>query len=144
MAGEITVNGSLAINKGNLSYQSLPTSFVADMDGTPDGPTPGAITATTAGVDVDLSELASFGVCRIQNLDSTNYVDVGIRDPETVKFYPLMRLLAGESYPIRLSPDLQEEYGTGAGTGTTGADTNRLHIKANTASCNVIVDAFPA
>lgn len=144
MAGEITVTGALAINKEKLSYQSLPTSFTADMDGTPDGPTPGAITATLDGTDIDFSELESFGVCRIQNLDSTNFVDVGIVDPETEKFYPILRLLAGESFPMRLSPNLQEEYGTGAGTGTTGANTNRLRIKADTAPCNVIVDAFPA
>lgn len=143
MAGEATLNVSLAINKGNLSYQSLPTSFTADVSGT-DGPSPGAITATLAGIDIDLSELTTFGFCRFFNMDATNFVDVGIVDPETEKFYPFMRLLAGEGYVFRLSPDLQEEYGTGAGTGTTGANTNRLRLKADTAPCNVIVDAFEA
>ncbi len=143
MAGEAIVTSSLAINKGNLSYQSLPTSFTADVSGT-DGPTPGAITVTLAGIDVDLSELTTFGFCRIHNMDSTNFIDVGIIDPETEKFYPIMRLLAGEGYVLRLSPDLQEEFGTGAGTGTTGANTNRLHAKADTAACNVIFDAFEA
>ncbi len=112
------------------------------MSGTK-GPTPGSFDASVDGTDVSLSELTTFGLCRIINYDTSNFVDVGIWDPETVKFYPIVRLLAGEFFVMRLSPDLQEEF-AGTGTGTTGADTNRLRIKADTAICNVSVEAYEA
>jgi len=106
------------------------------------GPTPGQITCTTTGTNVDLSVLATPGLCRIQNLDGTNFVTVGIWDPETEVFYPLLELLAGESYALRLSRDLAWEFATG--TGTIGPETNTLRIKADTASCDVLVEAFEA
>jgi hypothetical protein len=55
-------------------------------------------------------------------------------------FYPLIELLPGESYVFRLSRNIQEQY-AGTGTGTTAPD-NRLRIKANGASCVVLVEAF--
>jgi len=143
MSDEATIRSSLLVKQGETDYQSRPTTFNADVaEGS--GPTPGAITVSTAGTDVDLSELATPGLCRMQNLDETNYVTFGIFDPETVKFYPLGELLPGESYVLRLAHDIEEEYGTGAGTGTTGADTNRLRIKAHAAACVVLVEAFGA
>ncbi len=74
------------------------------------------------------------------NQDSTNFVEFGIWDGTS--FYPVGRLLAGESYVLRLSPNLGEEYGTG--TGTTGEGINTLRFKADTASVNVLVEAFEA
>lgn len=141
MADEVTVRSSMIIKKGNLDYVSRPTVFTADMDtAAPDGPSPGSITVSTAGTDVDLSELSVPGFCVLYNLDSTNYVTYGIWDPEGARFYPLGELLPGEIYILRLARNIQEELGTG--TGTLGADTNRLRIKANNASCNIFVGAF--
>lgn len=145
MADEATIRSSLQIRKDDgaglvqLDYRSQPTAFQADVTGVL-GPTPGAFVATTAGTDVDLTELTTPGLCRISNLDATNYVTVGIWDPEGNTFYPADEVLPGESYVKRLARDIEEEYGTGAGT--TGANTNRLRIKANTAACNVLVEAF--
>lgn len=142
MANEAQVRASLQIKKGNLDYRSNPTVFNADVTGT-DGPTPGTITCAVApGTDVSLSELSTPGLCVIQNLDSTNYVTVGVRDPESNLFYPFMELLAGEIYVFRLSRNVEEEFATG--TGTVGPNTNRLRIIANTAACNVFVGAFEA
>lgn len=139
MANEATVTSNLRIVAGNINYQSQPTSFRATVTGRK-GPTPGAIAVSTAGTDVDLSELTTPGLCRIQNLDTTNYVQVGIWEPDTSKYYPIMELLAGESYVFRLSRDVGEQY---AGTGT-GTDTpnNTLRLKAFGAACNVVVEAF--
>lgn len=141
MADEATLTVSLRIAKGNLIYQSFPQAFTADMTGTK-GPTPGAITATTVGTLVDLSQLTQPGLCRLMNLDASNYVTVGMYDPQTLKFYPLLELLPGETFPLRLSRDLAEEYGTSPGTGTTGQANNRLMVRANAASCVVLVEAF--
>lgn len=140
MANEITVRASLQIRKGNLDFQSKPTQFRATMTGL-DGPTPGTITCAVApGTDVNLTELGTPGMCFIQNLDATNYVTVGIRDPETNFFYPMMELLPGEFTVFRLSRSVEEQFATG--TGTVAAATNRIRIIANTAACNVLICAF--
>jgi hypothetical protein len=76
------------------------------------------------------------------NLDADNFFAYGIWDPEGHTFYPLGELLVGEFTILRLSRDLQEEYGTAPGTGTIGADTNRLRLKAHTAACIALVEAF--
>jgi len=141
MADEAAIRVSLAIRKGEIDYSSRPTMFQADVAGAK-GPVPGAVLCSTAGTNIDLSELTTPGLCRIQNLDSANYVTVGPYDPETATFYPMLELLAGETFPFRLSRDLGWQYGTAAGTGTTGAETQTLRIKAHTAACNVLVEAF--
>ncbi len=141
MTDEAQIRTSLQINKNSIEYRSLPAAFSADVSGTK-GPTPGAVTFSTAGEDVDLTGLTVPGLCRLQNQDSTNYVSYGIWDPEGNTFYPLGELLPGESYILRLSRDIEEEFGTGGGT--TGPNTNRLRIKADTAACVVLVEVFEA
>ena len=141
MANEAALVNSLHLVVGYVDYRPLPTSFYENVTGSK-GPCPGAFTASVEGTDVDFSQLTTPGLCRIINLDTTNSVDVGIWDPETSTFYPYQRIHPGKSYVIYLSPDLQEQYGTG--TGTTGANTNRMRVKAVTVACNVSVEAFEA
>lgn len=141
MANEATLQISLQIKKNSLEYQCRPTSYKADVSGQK-GPVPGAFTVTTYGTDLDLAELTTPGLCRIQNLDETNYVEWGIYDPVTDAFYPLGEILATESYVIRFSRNVQEQY-EGTGTGTT-TPTKRVRFKANTANVNVLVEAFEA
>ena len=137
MSDEATLLVSLQIKNGNLDYRSYPTSFTADVTGKK-GPVPGAITAPTSGVSVSLAELTTPGLCRIANLDETNYVTVGILDPDG-DFYPLMEVLPGEFYTLRLSRALGQSWGVGTATTDSGCT---LHIQADTASCNVLVEAF--
>jgi len=140
---DVTITASMYIKKEKLEYQSKPTAFTGSIaTSNPKGPVPGAIQVTLEGVSIDLSELTTPGYCRIINLDDTNFLEYGIWDPEGATFYPLGEVLAGESYPLRLSRNLQQEYGTG--TGTTGANTNRLRLKADTAALNASVEAFEA
>lgn len=143
MSDEATVNSGLNARfpSGKLDYQSRPTTFRADMS-TDAGPAPGRVTVSTAGSDVNLSAITTPGLCRMINLDSTNYVQVGLYDPETVKFYPMLEIMPGESYVLRISRDIKEEYGTGAGTGTTGASTNTLRMKAIGGACECLVEIF--
>lgn len=142
MSREAIVRSSLIIRTGNLDYRSNPTGFVADVAGI-NGPTPGAITVPVEGVDVDFSQLTAFGgLCRLANLDDTNFLTWGIHDPETDLFYPVGKVLAGETYVLRLADDLEQELGTGSGTGTAGPSTNRLRLKADTASVVALVEAF--
>lgn len=142
MANEATVRSMLQIKKTSgsitqIEYTSSPSTFQADVTGTK-GPSPGAVTVTTSGTNIDLTELTTPGLCRISNQDATNYVEVGVKDASTSVFYPLMELLPGESYVIRLSRNVGEEYYS-----TTGTDTgNSIHCKANTASVVVLIEAF--
>lgn len=135
MANEITVNCGLNIKNGSLDYAARPNSFRADMS-TIGGPTPGTIAVPVTGVQIDLSGLSTPGICRIQNLDTTNYVTVGIYDG--VSYFPLMELLAGESFIIRLYRHLGDEF---VGTGTP-SDVNQLYAMADTAECKLLVEAF--
>jgi len=133
------VQSSLRIQQNNLNYQSQPTSFNPTITGT-NGPTPGATTIPTTGADVTFSQLTSLGgLCRLMNIDKTNYVTVGMRDKTTNVFYPLIELLPGESYVCRLSRKIgKEEVGTGTFSGTNTV----FHAKADTASVILLIDAF--
>ena len=140
MANEASIRVSLTIRKDNLFYQSQPSFFQADITGTAKGPVPGAMAVPTTGKIVDFGELTIPGLCKLHNLDETNYVEYGIYDPQIDVFYPLGEIMAGEVYVIRLSRNLLEEY-TGTGTGTTAA-TNKFMLKAQGASCNCVIEAF--
>lgn len=145
MSNEATVRVSLSIRKVSdgivlLDY-SRTAGYQEDVTGTK-GPSPGAIAVSTDGVAVDLSEITTPGWCWFHNQDGTNRVTVGIRDPDSGYFYPMLDLLPGMRYPVYLSQDLLEQYeGTGTGTGTVN---NQLWIKAFTAACNVLVEVFEA
>lgn len=135
MANEATIRASLQIKKDSLDYRSNPTTFNATVN-TTKGATPGGITATVAGVVIDLSALSTPGFCRIHNLDDSNFVTFGVYDG--VSFFPLLELLPGEFQVIRLSRYVNLEF---VGTGTN-ADTNQFMVRADTADCEVNVEAF--
>lgn len=141
MADEARIVSSLYIKTSPLVYQSQPTAFTADVSGCK-GPVPGAILVSTAGTSVAFGELTTPALCRIMNLDDANFIEFGVWEPDTGTFYPLGEVLAGETYVLRLSRNLASQYGTG--TGTTGADTASLRLRADTAACNVVVEAFEA
>jgi len=128
MANEARVTSGINISKGYLVYDAKPASFVAAVAGVK-GPTPGQLAVSTSGTDVSFAQLASpGGLCRLMNLDATNYVTYGIWTGAT--FCQLGELLPGESYVLRLS------RGLGDGAGHT------LRLKANAAACNCLVEAF--
>lgn len=146
MANEAQIQSGLRVLKRSgtitlMDYNARPSAFLATVTGTK-GPLPGSVTASVSGTDVDFSGLTKPALCRLMNQDATNYVDVGIYEPATGTFYPLMELQPGETYVIRLSRNFAEEIsGTVTGTGTV-AENNRLRLRANTASVNVLVEAF--
>lgn len=140
---EITIRSALQIINGNLAYStpSQYAGFTASMANAY-GPTPGATLISPNGTDIDLSKLTTLGgVCQFANQDSLNWVEYGIWDTVTLVFYPLGQLLPGESFVLRLSPNLRkEEVGTGT-VPATGITT--LRFKSNNQPVWVLVDAFP-
>lgn len=136
MANQVRFNATLEILSGNLKYRSYPNSFQGTITGAK-GPCPGALTCSTAGTVVDLTEIATPGFGVIYNEDDTNFVTVGIWDG--TEFYPLMEVGPGEIYPLKFSRYLESSLGVGTGTFT---GTYRLMVKADTAACNVFVGVF--
>lgn len=138
MANEANIQSSLRIRKDNISYSSEPSSFRADVgEGT--GPVPGELIVTHAGEDVDLSSITTPGLCRVQNRSTTEFVLLGIHDGSN--FFPMLELLPGESYVMRLYRELGVEF-TGTGTGTP-SDINNLHLKVTgSTTARVLVEVF--
>lgn len=128
MANEAQIRVSLAIKKGKIDYQNKPGAYQADVAGL-NGPAPGTVTATTGGVNVDLSMFTTPGLCCLKNIDDTNFVTYGIHDG--TNFHPFGELLPGEEAVVRLSRDIL-------------GGTNELHVVGDTASVKVQVDAFEA
>lgn len=131
MADEIRVISSLVVRKNNVVYNTSKTAFTADMSGK-FGPAPGAVTIPVVGIEIDLSGFTTPGFLEISNLedDGGNHFEYGIYDPETLAFFPIGECLPGETYVLRLSRNIKEQYyGTGTGT-TAGGQSNKLWAKA--------------
>lgn len=138
MANEARVSSSMRIQKDNIRYTAEPQAFTASVDeGT--GPVPGELLVTSGGKNVDLSSIVTPGLCRIQNRSDTEYVLFGIHDGSN--FFPMLELLPGESYVMRLYREIGVEF-TGTGTGTP-SDVNQLHLKVTgSTSARVLVEVF--
>tara|TARA_R110000824_G_scaffold172434_1_gene350265 strand:+ start:5554 stop:5979 length:426 start_codon:yes stop_codon:yes gene_type:complete len=139
MANEARINSSLSINNGSLKYRSGGGAFNADVAGA-FGPVPGAITATTQGVDIDLSSLIAPGLCQVTNLDSANAVKIGRYDSDNLLFFPFLYLLPGETFTFRLDSDIEDEY-SGTATSTTSGSTT-LRAKGVNSSVDIFFGAF--
>ena len=140
MSREISVRSSLSVRNGSLQYQSNPTAFAADQS-VVGGPTPGQIVAATAGTNVDLSALASPGLCRVMNLDAVNSCDVGVYDASADKFYPLVEVRPSESFVFRLSTRLNDEYPGGTGTGSD-APADAVQVRGKGGAVKILFEAF--
>lgn len=102
MANEITTTFSLSCTKGSLTFSRSFTKQITMSASAPNvaGGTQ-AIATTSAGEAISLGDIATNGVAYFVNLDSSNYIELGINQGGT--FYPLVRLNAGEGTIMRLS-----------------------------------------
>lgn len=141
MTNEVRINTSMNIraSTGPLQYQNEPSSFQANMSGA-QGPSPGSVIATPNGTVVTFPGLTSPRLCRIMNQDPTNWIAVGMYDG--VHFYPMIELLPGETYIVRLSRHLGGEYTT-TGTGSIG-HPGALMVKCPAANAEALIEAFNA
>jgi hypothetical protein len=145
MANEATVRNGLSITNvttAKFNYRSPQQGFSADVSGVI-GPTPGGLTVSLSGTDIDLSKLTALGgLVEIINYDLTNRVEIGIYETATGTFYPFLELLAGESTVTRLSRNATEQFdGTVTGTGTF-AENNTIRAKAYGAAVSIFFGAF--
>jgi len=142
MTNEAKINSSFVIvQPGGLgTYRSNVPSFSANVVGS-EGPSPGGVLITTAGISVSFTPLTTPALCELINYDPTNYFEWGVWDSVHSEFIPIGEVLPGEGYIVRLSRRLG--YVEGLGTGTTGSGVT-LRLKAHTASINGYCGAFQA
>ena len=115
MANELTITGSLKLANGN---DSMSKTFTFNADQTSvGGPSPGTLSIGTTHEAVATTDITNKGWAFFKNLDTTNFVDIGVDVSAT--FYPLLRLEPGESVVVRLSPAVS------------------LYAKADTAACRL-------
>ena len=60
-----------------------------------------SIPTNTAGTEITLGDVATNGVAWFRNLDTTNYVEIGVQ--VSGDFYPFVRLNYGEAWSFRLA-----------------------------------------
>lgn len=148
MANEIVVRMGLSYSKGNVRYSRGDVTYKDDVVATyPAGPYVGTVLVTTEGSDVDFSAADDVGWVRLTNQenDGGSDADAGVYDPETGRYYPLIKLKPGKMQQILLD-DLfgWSDYPTtvlGTGTGTA-TQRVRLRIRAKAHSCRILVEAF--
>ena len=115
MANEITITINFTALKGNFDF-SVQRSQQIDM-ATGSGGIPGTQNVGTTHEALVVTDIATLGWAFIQNLDATNFVQIGVDVAAT--FYPVMRLKPGEATVVRLEP------------------TATIYLEADTAACLV-------
>ena len=122
MADEITVNIRLAVEKGSLSIDKNPGNFSADMAGSKYLAKVVAVPHTTEAQIFESDDIGTEGFFYLRNVGTTTeFVTVGVKPAAT--FYPVMKLLPGESNLIRLAPGV-DLYGLANGA----ADVNLEYV----------------
>jgi hypothetical protein len=119
MANEISVSVSLVASKGDYSYsRKLADQF--DL-ATGRGGNPGVVTIATSDTAISFGSLVAPRWAVFQNLDATNYVEIG---PDSTGMVAMIKLKAGEFAVLPLA------------VGVT------LKAKANTAAVDLLVEAL--
>lgn len=138
MANELRIGVSVNLIKGNTRYTPQFPQFAITVS-EEGGPTPGQLNVPITGVDVSFTIVGTPGFCVMRNLDSTNYVEVGIHDGSI--FHPLCELPPGGTpWPFYLSRNIGVEEDV-PGTGTS-AVVNTVFLRAVGGTCKVVVEAF--
>ena len=106
------LNWTLTVNDAENATEpfkdSKSRSFKFDRTGAlPGGGGPGLVVVGFAADDIILvDDLNALGVMTIENIDPTNFVDVGPTDTGTGLMQAMVRILPGESFPFRLTPGI--------------------------------------
>lgn len=105
MANEISIKASLDVVKGYLSHNRQ-VSFKADIATAKPNVAAGSQAIGTSPEAITYGDVTSTtgAVAWFRNLDDTNYVEIGAFVNPI--FYPIIRLLPGEAYPIRIGSSL--------------------------------------
>lgn len=116
MASEITIATRLKAVKGYLNQDHNISSQAVDLSGSKYSDLVQNIPTTAAGTALTLTGLGSAGWAWFRNLDTTNYIEIGVQVGGT--FYPFAKLKPGEPALVRLG-------------------TTTPYARANTAAANL-------
>lgn len=116
MANEIQVSSGIRVLKNGLEFSVPSKTYSVTMNGT-GGPTPGNVSIGTTEESITFSELGTLGLLSMRNTDATNYVQFGFSTG----------VYGGRLKPNE--PPAQFRLEPGA----------TLYLKANTATCKVLV-----
>lgn len=118
---DINVTGHLILTKGNLK-RSFTTTKSFDFVATAPAMAGGVATIGFAAHEaIVMQDVAAAGWARFENLDSTNFVQIGI--DVSAAFHPFVKLKAGEFCILRLG-------------------TNAPYAKADTAAVQLDYEIF--
>lgn len=112
MANEISASGSLRCTNGTFTYNRSTSKTINQAAS---GMASGVQKVGTTHEAIGVTDLTTPGWSQFTNLDSTNYVELGVVVSAT--FYPFAKLLPGESWVGRL------------GTATPYAKANSAEVK---------------
>lgn len=117
---DINFTGNLSISKGNLRRQ-FATSRAFDFTSSAPPAACGIASIGTTHEAIAMGDVATAGWARFENLDATNYLEIGIVVAAT--FYPVVKLKATEFCIFPLG-------------------TNAPYAKSNTAACLLDYEIF--
>lgn len=121
MANEITVTGTLTVRKGYLdSSRSRSRSHTLNA-ASPAKASGIASIGFAAHEALPMGDVATAGWARFENLDATNYVQIGVDNTGT--FIPVIKLMPSECVIVRLA-------------------TNAPYAKANTAAVKLDYEIY--
>jgi len=105
MSNEISYQFQLLLNNGKLKDQYSSPAGAATQTTAALVRNVQTITAVAPAQALDLGSVVVPGFVVFQNLDTTNFVDIGVYAalPLPATFYPFIRLKAGEQGMMRLS-----------------------------------------
>lgn len=120
MANEITLGVTMTVTNG---YYRLARNISQSFNqATPGGGNPGIVSVSTTAGNLSFTGMTQRGYTFVHNLDTTNYIELGIDDSGT--FVPVIKLKAGEFALFRW----------------TASQT--IQARANTATCRVQIDTL--
>lgn len=118
MSAEIQFNWQMTVTNGGVASQKTPSQQSITQNAQGRAGNVYTVPTTSAGTALGIGNLGNLGVAWFTNLDPTNYFEIGVQVAGT--FYPVVRILPGESFPFRFCP-----------TGST------IYVRAHTATVKI-------
>lgn len=140
MANEVSINFNAAVRVPSAMPRSYGFTIQRNCLSY-QGPSPGFLTATTTGIQIDTSKITNLSFGIFTNLSTTARLQLGVKDTSSGNFEPFAELDPLESWPIPLARILGTEETGGAGTGTAGSG-GVLWAKGVGASVDLVAELF--
>lgn len=121
MANEGSISVTVKVDNGNYSYKRALSGRFDQTN--PRGGNPGVVTIGTSETTISFGSLSTPRVALFQNLDDTNFVEIG---PDSTGLVEFIKLLPGQFAVLPL------------------ADSVTVKAKADTAACDLLVEVQDA